>query len=180
MIEYPSGFKIVITGNIGVGKSTVVQKFIKHLSIDCVGFKTEKIIEQGKIVGYSLTEIGGRSETFAHVDFPKRVSFQNYGLELSVFRNFGRDILRRSINSNKMILMDELGIIEKKEPLFCNKVKEIFLSNHDVLAVIQERALDFWLEDFNDAGVFEVTLENRDSIVEKLLEYGESFVKRKT
>ena len=43
--------------------------------------KTEKIIEQGKIGGYSLTEIGGKSEIFAHIDFPKRVSFQNYGVD---------------------------------------------------------------------------------------------------
>jgi len=180
LIEYPSGFKLVITGNIGVGKSTVVRKFIKKLSIDCSGFKTEKIIEQGKIAGYSLTEIGGKSEIFAHIDFPKRVSIQNYGVDTSVFRKFGRDILRHSINSNKIILMDELGIIKKKEPIFCNKVKGIFLSNHPVVAVIQKRVLDFWLEDFNDADFFEVTLENRESILKKLLQYWELFVSRET
>ena len=180
MVEYLSGFKLIITGNIGVGKSTVVQKFIKQLSIDCAGFKTEKIVEEDRIVGYRLTEIGGKSETFAHINFPKKISLHDYGVDFSVFRNFGRDILCRSLDSNKVILMDELGIVEEKEPLFCNKVKDIFLSNYVVLAVVQKRALDFWLGDFNGVDVFEVTLENRGSIVEKLLRYRESFVKRET
>lgn len=168
-----SNFKLILTGEIGVGKTACVKNLVNRLEIPFSGFTTDKVTDDGDIIGFCLTEIGGESRTFAHINYPKTNSFSKYGIDYSVFRDFGREVLNRSLNTGKMILIDELGTIEQKEPLFCEKVKEVIRKSHALLTVIQKRAIGFWLRGFNDIdpfNIFEVTPENRDNIVEKIIE----------
>lgn len=159
--------RIILTGEISVGKTTVAQKLVKSLNIQPAGFTTEKIFCENTIVGYSLRDWHGDSRTFAHVDFPKTVSFDRFGVDLSVFNGFGSEILRNSIRSGHLILIDELGIMEQTVMAFCTTAKEILKNYSSYIAVVQKRALGFWADGLNDVKIVEVTPENRDNILQR-------------
>jgi len=147
---------IILTGAIGIGKTTAAQKMVKSLNVIPAGFTTNKIFREDKIVGYSLQDWRRNGQTFAHVDFPKTVSFDRFGVDLSVFDEFGSKILQDSIQSGKLILMDELGIMEQSATMFCIVAKEILKNYSSYIAVIQKRALDFWTDGLTDVKIVEI------------------------
>lgn len=155
--------RIILTGKIGAGKTTAAQKLMKSLNVQPAGFTTEKIFYEDKIVGYLLRDWHGTSRTFAHVDFPKTVTFDRFGIDLSVFNGFGAEILRNSIQSGKPILMDELGIMEQTATMFCSVTKEILKIYSSYIAVVQKRVLGFWTNGLTDVKIVEVIPENRDN-----------------
>jgi nucleoside-triphosphatase THEP1 len=166
--------RIVITGEIQSGKSTVLNKVRKEIpSANCQGLLTLPIIENKVIQGFYLKSLDGSTETFAHVDFDKFHSFGMFGLHLDVFDDFGCNVLHHAMESDYIIL-DELGVMEQNADAFVKEVVEIFQEKKNVLAVIQQRALDFWRskigEDFIDM-IFTVTLENRNTLHEKILNH---------
>ena len=165
--------KVIITGEIGVGKSTFAVKVLESLNCDYTGYTTRKIIEKDRVIGFGLSEIGGETRIFAHIDFDKQVSFSKYGIDLDVFNNFGNSLLQRVISTQKPVLVDELGIMERQAIRFCRAVDEVMASDILTIAVVQNRALEFWLTRFNNIcnpEVFEINTKNRDFILREIID----------
>ncbi len=183
--------KIIVTGEIGVGKSTLVKNVLSPASQQfdrrdnypashcfagfeiLTGFQTKKIFRNNIIIGFDLEEISGESQTFAHVDFIDHKKFSTYGVKLNVFENFGVEVLKRCEKSKSFLLIDELGKMERTASEFSTRIKNIIISKEQFLIVIQKRALDFWLSECNinkknNITIFEVTRENREHLIEKI------------
>ena len=69
---------IFLTGEIHIGKSTVLKKVLKDnllSNLKIKGFKTRPFNEDGIIKGYTIEIINGRKKHFAHVNLSSSERF---------------------------------------------------------------------------------------------------------
>ena len=164
---------IFLTGEKQVGKSTLWRKVLERSGICPSGFQTLEYLVNGNFRGYRLHSLGAVPEQFGN-DVPVSV-FLRRKLHLPVsesFDIFGTELLRLALEDGGYVLMDELGIFERNAADFRQAVVDCLDGDCHVLGVLQ-KADDPFLEAIlnrPDVQVFTVTVENRDALVEPLLE----------
>ena len=164
---------IFLTGEKQVGKSTLWRKVIAHSGVSPSGFQTLEYLVNDSFRGYRLHSLGPVPEQFGN-DVPISV-FLRRRMHLPVsesFELFGTELLRLALQEGGCILMDELGSFEKNAPAFRQAVLNCLNGNCHVLGVLQKADDPFLEEIMNrpDVLVFTVTQENRDDLVQPLLE----------
>lgn len=164
---------IFLTGEKQVGKSTLWNKSLQRAGIAPGGFQTLEYLVNGSFRGYRLHGLGSVPEQFGN-DVPVSV-FLRKKLHLAVsesFDIFGAELLRLALEDGGYILMDELGIFERDAAVFRQAVVNCLNGDCHVLGVLQKADDPFLKEILNrpDVLVFTVTRENRDALVQPLLE----------
>lgn len=178
-----SSKNIFLTGEIQIGKSTAISKFLKeNLSGADVlaGFKTKPFYEEGVLKGYyienqiepikvnTLENIVGINQASGFGKSCKGIT--------ETFETIGVQILEDSLKiTNSIIIMDELGFFEKEAVNFQREVHKVLNSPHRVIGVLKAKRNEFLdsIQNREDVVVIEVTLENRDTIIEKIQKYWE-------
>lgn len=164
---------IFLTGEKQVGKSTLWRKVLERSGISPGGFQTLEYLVGGAFRGYRLHGLG-RTPTDLGNDVPVSV-FLRRKLHLPVpgsFDIFGTALLKLALEDGGYILMDELGIFERDAAAFRQAVVDCLNGACHVLGVLQ-KADDPFLEAIlnrPDVLVFTVTKENREALVQSLLE----------
>jgi len=148
--------QIILTGAIGAGKSTYTRKLIQQANLPIAGLVTEKVITDNVTVGYAIREINSESRIFAHRDFIDKPQFAGFGVDPSIFDTFGCAVIERAIQSGRLVLIDELGVMEQGAENFCAAARAIISGDAPYLIVIQQRALDFWLSGIKHGKVTEI------------------------
>ena len=164
---------IFLTGEKQVGKSTLWRKVLVHSGISPSGFQTLEYLVNGNFRGYRLHSLGPVPEQFGN-DIPISV-FLRRKMHLPVsesFELFGTELLRLALQEGGCIMMDELGSFEKNAPAFRQAVLDCLNDDCHVLGVLQKVEDSFLEEIMNrpDVLVFTVTQENRDNLVQPVLE----------
>jgi nucleoside-triphosphatase len=162
--------KILLTGRPGCGKTTLIKRVVNELFRPAGGFYTEEIRQRGARVGFKLITLAGKDTVFAHVDFktPQRVG--KYGLELSALEIVGVEALRAAVRARQIVVIDEIGPMEIRSPIFCATVNEALDSGMPVLATISARSLPFTdaIKERPDVTVIEVRPDNREQLAFEL------------
>lgn len=163
--------KIFLEGNKGVGKSTIIEKILSDFDGDFGGFVTKKMKT-------SLDEYGGI--------FIFDVNYKNLkptqenrvgicGLEMIIkkfsetFDKMGVEFLSFKSKPD-LVVMDELGVLEKNAVEFKKRVIEVINQDIDIIGVIKKKEDGFLksIRQREDILIFEVTLENRDDIYNEI------------
>lgn len=162
----PQVFQAIITGERGIGKSTLVNNLLPFIKPPITGFRTIPIFEENIKIGYAFQPWQQEAIQFAQLDH----TTHNYTIDLHPFESVGCTVLKSALQSGEFIVMDELGIFEQKATNFCQLVKTILKQPRDFLIVVQQRARDFWLGDLNKAvNIYTLTAENRNYVFQQLL-----------
>lgn len=151
--------RIILTGEKQVGKSTVCRELLDLLAPkELFGLRTFRIPG-----GFALSGWSGKPIIFARWDM-KGHEFENLQIDLSVFNSAGPGLLNPP-SLTAWRVMDELGIMEQRADVFVKAAQTAWAGPNPAIAVIQKRALDFWLQQFqkNPCPVYEITLKNRDA-----------------
>jgi len=163
---------IFITGSIKVGKSSVINKVLEQLGeIKIGGFKTIPIFEDGLRKGFALESFDGQKLIFAHTDLESNLKFDVYRYDISVFETFGTQLLDNAMKDSELIVMDEIGVMEKKTTLFKEYVLKCLDLPVPVLGAFQKRGE--WFSDIlnkrSDTRIILVNEENRDHIHKEII-----------
>ncbi len=167
---------LFLTGDIQVGKSTAICKVLRTLNIPVGGFRT--------IAGNYTQD--GSSEIYlvpAGTDAPilhpeNRVAKRHgagcrFGFSAfsEVFDDVGTNLLQNT-QRYPLILMDELGFLEKDAYGFQKAVLTCLAGSVPVLGVVRDRDSPFLnkVRSHPNVEVLRVTKENRDLIYADLLE----------
>ncbi|QVK17582.1 hypothetical protein KHQ81_12090 [Mycoplasmatota bacterium] len=162
---------IFLTGDINVGKSTIIDEYIKEnkeIYKRISGFKTKELMKNNCLLGYYLEDQLYPKEDFTLVGINKLFpnGRKNEGIT-EAFNTRGVEILNHAIDSNSdLVRLDELGFFELKADKFKEKVFEILDAKLCVLGVLKKKNNPF-LESIKirkDVVVIEVTKDNRDKI----------------
>ena len=157
-----------LTGEKGIGKSTIINAVIDSFTGKIGGFKTvRKYNDDGRISFHFLNvtknEIPNddnllfyRCENKNEEEITNK--FNNFSSALDDFENF------------KLIIMDEIGPHEEKASLFKDKIIKVLDSDKVVLGVLQKADSDFLdsIKNRIDTKVYTVTQVNREEIRMKI------------
>jgi nucleoside-triphosphatase THEP1 len=163
--------KILITGYPQSGKTTLVMKFLKQTTLDCVGFYTEEIrnkqgIREGfKVVGIST----GQEGILAHVNVKSEYRVGKYGVNLV---DFEKVALKEMEKEADLVIIDEIGKMELFSKLFKTQLLKC-LERGNVLATITKKGggeFVMQLKHRTDIEFLEITKNNRNLIIKTLVD----------
>jgi nucleoside-triphosphatase len=162
--------KVLLTGRPGCGKTTLIKRVVNHLPRGAGGFYTEEIRDGGTRAGFKIVTLDGDEVVFAHVDFKSRERLGKYGLDLSALERIGVDAVRQAIQAGRLVVIDEIGPMEIRSPIFREAVNEVLDSELPLLATIFARPLPFTevIKSRPDVTLIEVRPDNRDRLVSEL------------
>jgi len=157
---------IFLTGELRVGKSTVIKKTLEILKIPVIrGFQTRKIEGRNtRIILYPLSATPVTGHTVAQWNSREKMVFPE------IFDEYGTEYLSEKAD---LILMDELGYLETNAKLFQEAVRKTLDGPIPVLGVIRfGKSTEFLdsLRERTDILLITVTKENRSTLPEKIAE----------
>lgn len=165
--------KMVITGELGVGKSTLLREALDNAPVPVDGLITEPILSENIRTGFSIRRWGqNHSVQFAKLVDNSREGIKRYRIESKVFDDQGVKILRRALDGDNLIVIDELGLMERDSKNYLRMVEKIFLGANPVIFVVQKRALAFYQQMLQAAPheMLLVEAENHHQILSKIFQ----------
>ncbi len=161
---------VVISGEIGAGKSTVVRDVMRRMGWSAPGgFFTHWGGGERGSDALNVSTWGGESHLMARRRMGKA------GLEQVPYELEADGFCRIAIPSFRVlqqpVVIDELGMIELDSPEFSEAVANLFQCSVPVLAVIQARAMKRWRSILGPKGVdhsFQVTSFTREVLSEQI------------
>ena len=164
-----------LTGEIRVGKSTLIHNIMQWFPGKIYGFQTFRVYTGNKIKSFCIQSVD------YDISAPKRRYFiarrcveeNRWEPAPSVFDKQGVHILKDAIRQNPdMIIMDELGFFENEATLFQKQVMTVLDSEIPVLGVIKQIDTPFldMIRKRKDVTILTITKENRDDMYQTLIE----------
>lgn len=164
---------IFITGERGVGKSTLVRRLIEHTDLPLYGFMTK--MDPPDAEGYHeiymypaalpiANRVRGKENLIGRCD---RV---HHHIHPEVFAALGVELIKAA-KPDGILIMDELGFMEAGVPAFREAVFEALRGDIPVLAVVKARYDVSFLNTVRTAEkgtLYTVTAENREKLFEEL------------
>lgn len=167
------GKRILLTGRPGCGKTTLILRVVKELVQQAGGFYTQEIRKRRERVGFKIVTLDGKEGVFAHVSFETEQRLGKYGLDLSPLETIGIEAVRAALRVRQLTVIDEIGPMETRSPLFRDVVNEALDSRAPLLGTITARSFPFTnaIKKCRDVTLIEVRGDNRELLVSQLLEH---------
>ncbi|MGQ9561154.1 MAG: nucleoside-triphosphatase [Candidatus Oleimicrobiaceae bacterium] len=131
---------IILTGEKGVGKSSIVRSLLTRTSCAVGGFLSEPVTASAQRVAYELVDL----QTGERQIFARRVPWScaprggPFLVDRGVFEGFGAHIVRGACRHADLVVMDEIGCMEDGCPAFRKAVTRCLASGVPALAVVQQ------------------------------------------
>ncbi len=158
---------VIVTGAIGSGKTTAVTRAICALRPRHVaGIRTRAIVRRGRKVALVLGTWDGEEERVFARASEGAESWGDFEVDLTVFNTFGVSVLRRAADA-PLVVLDELGVLEQRATAYMEAAKALWRQHGEVIAVIQARALQFWLARLGPESphaLFDLNASERDDL----------------
>jgi nucleoside-triphosphatase len=168
--------KIILTGEPGIGKTTIVKKLLQGLGDRAIGFWTEEVRDPKtkKRTGFKVISTEGNAQLFAGKFFTSKHLVGSYGVNTARFESVVLPIMEKAKELKDVyIVIDEIGKMELFSKAFRELVREILFSpKYKVIATIPIRDVHPLVRDIRrlqGAVVVEVDKQNRDLLVEEIL-----------
>ncbi|MDN5352085.1 MAG: nucleoside-triphosphatase [Clostridiales bacterium] len=168
--------KIAVTGDMGVGKTTLINRLVKDIYGDqtIYGFRTKKI--EGS-TSSDMAQIHIYSAMGEMISTPDNCIAEVNGMEqavihTNVFETLGVSFLS-DIPKGSVILMDEIGFLEANAPAFSKSIKTLFESDYTILSVIKpvHTPLLHYIRNHPEVSLTTVTEQNRETVYRILCAY---------
>ncbi len=165
----------LITGNPGVGKTTILTKtveLLKSKNHSVGGMISREVREKGTRVGFEILDLETNKRGWlANANQKTGPQVGKYRVNLTDLETIAAKAISEAVENSEIVAIDEIGPIELFSEEFKKAVKKALESKKTVIAVAHARANDKILREAKsreDAEIFIVTTENRDSLSEKI------------
>ena len=167
---------LLLTGNPGVGKTTVLIKIVDALKAEgiSVGGMISREAREGNVrMGFEIIDLTNNKHGWlAHITQRTGPQVGKYHVNLKDLDNIGAIAIVEAVQKCAVVAIDEIGPMELFSQKFKQAVKQALESRKVVLAVVHAKARDQVINEVKrreDAEIFTVTLANRDSLSEELI-----------
>ena len=167
---------ILITGPPRSGKSTLIEAVIRRIQGPVTGFFTREIRDGGERVGFSINTVEEREGILAHRSVRSRYRVGRYGVNLKDIDDIAVPAMIPS-GHEEIIVIDEIGKMECFSRLFRETLSQVLDSPNPVLGSIALRGAPFieGIKRREDVMVIDVTIQNRDILVDQLFDTLKAF-----
>ena len=176
---------LLLTGNAGVGKTTVVTKVINTLKakgFSIGGMISHEVRKGGTRVGFEILDVStGRCGWLAHINQEAGPQVGKYRVNMNDLDLIGAKAVLDALEKCDVVAIDEVGPMELFSEKFNEAVQKALESRKPVLAVVHWKAMDRLIGEANsreDVETFTVTHENREWLPDKIVEKNFSTKKR--
>jgi nucleoside-triphosphatase len=76
------------------------------------GFYTEEIRAAGARQGFRLVTLDGETAILAHSDLPGALKVSRYGVDVAAMDDMGVKAIRKALDENRLVVVDEIGKME--------------------------------------------------------------------
>ncbi|XP_066467537.1 cancer-related nucleoside-triphosphatase isoform X1 [Tiliqua scincoides] len=186
---------VFLTGPPGIGKTTLIQKATEALKTSGVpidGFYTEEVREGGRRTGFDVVTLSGRRGILSRVRSGSSTARREYCVgqyvvDLPSFEQLVLPLLRNADPSSsvakKVCVIDEIGKMELFSQSFVQAVHQLLSGSGTVILgtipVSKGKPLGLVEEIRNrkEVKVFNITKENRDSILQDVVTAAQNCLK---
>jgi nucleoside-triphosphatase len=161
---------VLVTGPPGCGKTTVVLATIGLLraaGVEVHGFVTrERRDEGGHRYAFDVVDLDGQTAQIANVNWSTGVQVGRYGVDVPSFEQVALPALRRAMNGNSPVVLDELGSAQLSCGAFVRLLDEILAGPWSILATIHTHAhaITDQIRTRPDIDLIPVTNEGREAL----------------
>jgi len=174
---------ILVTGTPGVGKTTLMERLYRQYKLQGAkvgGFITQEVIENGRRVGFRITDLqSGREGWLAKAQPGSGPMHGRYCIILEDLEDIALGALRTPVESNMdIVLIDEIGPMEMSSRRFSAAISN-FLQNRtgQIVATFKQGShypiVDKCLDDPSTT-LLNITRENREAILAQLTALADS------
>ncbi|MFP4025641.1 MAG: nucleoside-triphosphatase [Thiohalospira sp.] len=172
----------IITGSIGQGKTTFIQKIIQNLDskgIAVGGIYSPRVMQGNTTVGYDIIDINtNEREVFLRQNFAgKNTKIGRFNINLQGLQK-GVKALKKTTNTNtKIVVIDEVGRLELENNGWAKNIEElIHNSQNHILLVIRDRFVEKVIEkwEIENYHVFDISEKDFASISNSIHHYIQS------
>lgn len=163
---------IFLTGEIQVGKSTLVNRVLRQLpEVGLAGFRTVTVADiPGAIGSVYLVDAADNAPVYSEENRIGIRMGSGRGIEAfpEVFESCGMALLSGAARG-QLILMDEVGKTEAAAPAFCAAVSVLLDGRTPILGVVRKHGdapLLHCIRSHPNVELMEVTPENRETLVQ--------------
>lgn len=166
--------KIFLTGEIQVGKTTVIENTIELLNKNYGGFKTyfgpDRNLPNRLLYMNSAEESHIFSEEYGIVRFSEYSKPQLIG---DRFNLYGTELIRQARDNKELIVMDECGGFERNSFVFQKEIFDSLDGNIPILGVVKLRStgLGDHIRNHPNVKLITVTEKNRDELPKIIVNY---------
>jgi len=164
--------KVFLTGRPGIGKTTVIQRFLALTRLEAGGFYTQEIRRGSGRFGFSLNLLNGQQYILAStaISGPWRVG--KYGVDVRTFEAVAVPEIEKAVASGRLVVVDEIGKMELFSERFREAVERALDSPTPVVGTILSRPHPFGdaIRRRSNVKIIEVTVDNRDTLPRSLAE----------
>ena len=163
---------VLLTGEPAVGKTTIILEALKALNINAGGFFTHEIRSGKTRKGFQLITLDGEQAVLAHSSKKSSYKVGKYGVDLKVMCDLAVPAMKKALEENDLIVIDEIGKMECFSIEFRDMVTRCLDSKKPVLGSMQNFANPFinQLNNRDDIVRIQVTETNRDMLPGNLAE----------
>jgi len=162
---------LLLTGNPGVGKTTLLMKAVSALKEKgcCVGgMISREARENGARVGFEILDLSnGRCGWLAHVNQKAGPNVGKYRVNMNDLNSVGAQAVAHAVANCAVVAIDEIGPMELFSAKFKEATQKALESSKPVLAVVHWKAHDKLINEARsrqDSATFTVTQENRNKM----------------
>jgi nucleoside-triphosphatase len=165
------GRTVLLTGRPGVGKTTLIQKWISAHKGRCGGFYTQELRQSGARVGFEIVTLDGHRALLAHVQRRGAPRVGKYGVYVEHVEAVAVPAIARATVESDYVIIDEIGKMELLCEAFRAAVITAVDSSKRVLGTVMQHG-DRWVEalkSHRNVTVLTVTIQNREHLFDQLV-----------
>jgi len=174
-IEHKDTRAWVVTGDPGIGKSTLMRRVVNEVKTGGYlvgGFTTQDIRSHGSRTGFEIYDLStGRRGVLASTTLRVGPKIGRYKVNLVDLSGIATKSILESLSIADLIVYDELGPMELLSPEFRRAVKTMIDSDRPIFCSIHKKLADPLITDLRNilsSELYLVDLSNRELLVPQI------------
>ncbi len=167
----------LLTGEPGIGKTTIIKAILSEIRLEAGGFITEEMRSGKTRKGFQLMTLDGKQAVLASISKKSTYKVGKYGVNLDVLKDLAVPSLLNALDKKELIVVDEIGKMACFSKEFRDVVERCLNSTKPVVGTIQNFASPFInaVTNREDVVIITVTDANRNELADNIVEILKQF-----
>jgi nucleoside-triphosphatase len=126
----------LVTGEPGIGKTTLIRQVVSTMRMRAAGFYTEDIRNQGQREGFRIVTLDGDMALLASSGHPGPVQVSKYGVDLRELERVAVPQVARAIERGHVAVVDEIGRMQLYSRPFRQLMFQAVHDGHPLLGTV--------------------------------------------